>query len=148
MQELEEKIGYTFKTPKLLQQALTHSSFTPDIHKNTSGWNFWATGFWALRWRICCAARLPTSPRAPVAAVCLSGVQGNGGGDCARSWRGQIHHCAGYERCFQRKRVVRHRRGADCGGLSGQRRHYGSTGFRSALLDAVYRPQVAAAQGL
>ena len=34
MQELEEKIGYTFKTPKLLQQALTHSSFTPDIHKN------------------------------------------------------------------------------------------------------------------
>ena len=34
MQELEEKIGYTFKSPKLLQQALTHSSFTPDIHKN------------------------------------------------------------------------------------------------------------------
>ena len=132
MQELEEKIGYTFKTPKLLQQALTHSSFTPAIHKNYERLEF-----------------LGDRARGqPVAAVCLSGVQGNGGGDCARSWRGQIHHCAGYERCFQRKRVVRHRRGTDCGGLSGQRRHYGSTGFRSALLDAVYRPQVAAAQGL
>ena len=34
MQKLEEKIGYTFKAPQLLQQALTHSSITSDIHQN------------------------------------------------------------------------------------------------------------------
>ncbi len=34
MQNLEQKLGYTFKNPKLLEQALTHSSKTGDIHKN------------------------------------------------------------------------------------------------------------------
>ena len=34
IQELEEKLGYHFKNPRLLEQALTHASWTPDIHKN------------------------------------------------------------------------------------------------------------------
>lgn len=34
MQNLETKIGYSFRNPKLLQQALTHSSYTSDIHSN------------------------------------------------------------------------------------------------------------------
>lgn len=34
MQELEQKLGYTYKNKNLLQQALTHTSFTPDIHFN------------------------------------------------------------------------------------------------------------------
>ncbi len=34
MQNLEQKLGYTFKNKNLLQQALTHTSFTPDIHFN------------------------------------------------------------------------------------------------------------------
>lgn len=33
-QGLEEKFGYTFQNPKYLEQALTHSSETPDIHRN------------------------------------------------------------------------------------------------------------------
>lgn len=33
-QELEEKFGYTFQNPKYLEQALTHSSETSDIHRN------------------------------------------------------------------------------------------------------------------
>jgi len=34
MNRLEQKLGYTFNNPKLLTQALTHSSLTADIHKN------------------------------------------------------------------------------------------------------------------
>ena len=34
MKQLEQNIGYTFQNKKLLQQALTHSSVTSDIHKN------------------------------------------------------------------------------------------------------------------
>lgn len=34
MQELEEKLGYTFQHKELLKRALTHSSFTSDIHCN------------------------------------------------------------------------------------------------------------------
>ncbi len=34
MQELEKKLGYTFQNKALLEQALTHSSFTSDIHRN------------------------------------------------------------------------------------------------------------------
>lgn len=34
MQELEEKLGYTFQDKKILERALTHSSFTSDIHRN------------------------------------------------------------------------------------------------------------------
>ena len=34
MTELEQKLGYTFKNKRWLQQALTHSSLTGDIHQN------------------------------------------------------------------------------------------------------------------
>ncbi len=34
MKTLEQNIGYTFKNKALLQQALTHSSVTADIHRN------------------------------------------------------------------------------------------------------------------
>lgn len=34
MNELEQHIGYTFQNKKLLEQALTHSSVTADIHRN------------------------------------------------------------------------------------------------------------------
>ena len=34
MNELEQRIGYTFQNKKLLEQALTHSSVTADIHRN------------------------------------------------------------------------------------------------------------------
>lgn len=34
MQELEEKLGYTFQNKTLLERALTHSSVTSDIHRN------------------------------------------------------------------------------------------------------------------
>ncbi|MBQ2884905.1 MAG: ribonuclease III [Alphaproteobacteria bacterium] len=34
MQKLQQTLGYTYKTQKLLKQALTHSSYTSDIHKN------------------------------------------------------------------------------------------------------------------
>ncbi len=34
MPELEEKIGYHFKNPHFLEQALTHASATSDIHRN------------------------------------------------------------------------------------------------------------------
>lgn len=34
LKQIEEKLGYTFHNPKLLKQALTHSSFTADIHEN------------------------------------------------------------------------------------------------------------------
>lgn len=34
MQKLEEKLGYTFQNKELLERALTHSSFTSDIHRN------------------------------------------------------------------------------------------------------------------
>ncbi len=34
MNKLQQTLGYTFKAPHLLKQALTHSSFTSDIHKN------------------------------------------------------------------------------------------------------------------
>lgn len=34
MKELQQKLGYTFRNADLLKQALTHSSLTPDIHKN------------------------------------------------------------------------------------------------------------------
>lgn len=34
MQDLQEKLGYTFKNPQYLEQALTHSSYTSDIHRN------------------------------------------------------------------------------------------------------------------
>lgn len=34
MQDLQEKLGYIFKNPKYLEQALTHSSQTSDIHRN------------------------------------------------------------------------------------------------------------------
>ncbi|MCM1324074.1 MAG: ribonuclease III [Acetobacter sp.] len=34
MQELEEKLGYTFQNKDLLERALTHASFTSDIHRN------------------------------------------------------------------------------------------------------------------
>jgi len=34
MQNLEQHLGYTFKDKKLLEQALTHSSVTADIHRN------------------------------------------------------------------------------------------------------------------
>ena len=34
MHKLEQKIGYTFKNKSLLQQALTHTSITPNIHQN------------------------------------------------------------------------------------------------------------------
>lgn len=34
MQDLQEKLGYTFKNPKYLEQALTHASETSDIHRN------------------------------------------------------------------------------------------------------------------
>ncbi len=34
IQKLEEKLGYHFKNPHLLEQALTHASWTPNIHKN------------------------------------------------------------------------------------------------------------------
>lgn len=34
LQKIEEKINYTFHNQKLLRQALTHSSFTADIHEN------------------------------------------------------------------------------------------------------------------
>jgi len=34
MENIEKNIGYTFQSKKLLNQALTHSSVTADIHKN------------------------------------------------------------------------------------------------------------------
>ncbi len=34
MQKLEEKLGYTFQNKEFLERALTHSSFTSDIHSN------------------------------------------------------------------------------------------------------------------
>ena len=34
LKKIEEKLGYAFHNPKLLQQALTHASFTADIHEN------------------------------------------------------------------------------------------------------------------
>ena len=34
MENLQKKLGYNFRNPKLLQQALTHSSYTANIHCN------------------------------------------------------------------------------------------------------------------
>ena len=34
MNKLQQTLGYTYQNPKLLKQALTHSSHTSDIHKN------------------------------------------------------------------------------------------------------------------
>ncbi len=34
MEQIEQKIGYTFKNKALLQQALTHTSITSNIHRN------------------------------------------------------------------------------------------------------------------
>jgi ribonuclease-3 len=34
MNKLQQTLGYTYKAPHLLKQALTHSSYTSDIHKN------------------------------------------------------------------------------------------------------------------
>ncbi len=34
MEKIEQKIGYTFKNKALLQQALTHTSITSNIHRN------------------------------------------------------------------------------------------------------------------
>ena len=51
MKTLETKLGYQFQNPKLLDHALTHSSYANEHHLGsiaaTNAWNFWATPCWA-----------------------------------------------------------------------------------------------------
>jgi len=53
-EELEARVGYTFKDRALLLKALTHKSVHSDAaadrprFRTTNNWSFWATRFWAL----------------------------------------------------------------------------------------------------
>ena len=49
MTTLEEKLGYTFQSPELLENALTHSS--------------WATPFWGWWWQTTCTGTTRTCRR-------------------------------------------------------------------------------------
>ena len=66
MTTLEEKLGYTFQNPALLENALTHSSCANESRASsraTSGWSFWEIPFWAWWWPTTCTATTPTCPR-------------------------------------------------------------------------------------
>lgn len=66
MTTLEEKLGYTFQSPELLENALTHSSCANESRgkrRATNGWNFWATPFWGWWWQTTCTGTTRTCRR-------------------------------------------------------------------------------------
>ena len=59
MTTLEEKLGYEFRDPALLENALTHSPVpmrAGDASRAMSVWNFWVTRSWAWWWPTTCTA--------------------------------------------------------------------------------------------
>ena len=67
MKKLEEKLGYSFGNPALLENALTHSSYANENRAKgrpaTSVWSFWGTRCWAWWWPTTCSAAIRTCPR-------------------------------------------------------------------------------------
>ena len=67
--ELEALLGYRFRDPRRLEEALTHGSVLRHPRPAaggapTSGWSSWATGCSAWSWRTCWSSASPTTRKA------------------------------------------------------------------------------------
>lgn len=59
MKTLEEKLGYTFRDPALLENALTHSSCANESRgklQSNERLEFWEIPSWAWWWQSTCSA--------------------------------------------------------------------------------------------